>query len=154
MRSLNHPHPLADVVRVFGHIQLEDLEHVYLGRTACKAAVAEHRPERLAPCYLLDNAFGDIFVKAGDEIAVVICMHGAARYLFRRVRHGERQAPIKQSAEQEVEVGAVVLDVGDHIEQVALLIFVRGIIDVFHIAAIEFEHAEADVDTISQTSNF
>lgn len=74
----DHPHALGNVVCVLRHIELENLEHVDLLRAGRKTGIAENSAERLALCDLLDHAFGNIRVKASDEVAVVVGMDGAA----------------------------------------------------------------------------
>lgn len=76
--SSDHPHALGNIVGVLRHIELENLEHVDLLRAGCKAGIAEDGAERTALRDLLDHAFGNIRIKAGDEVAVVVGMDGAA----------------------------------------------------------------------------
>lgn len=111
-RSSHHPHALGNVVRILWHIEFENLEHVDLLRAGRKAGIAEDGAERAALCDLLDHAFGNIRVKASDEVAVIVGMDSAAAQLLGLVRQGQRQPPVDQAAEQQVEVGAVILDVG------------------------------------------
>ena len=86
----DHPHALGDVARVLGHIELENFEYVDLLRAGRKAGIPEDSTERAALCNLLDHTFGDIFVKAGDQVAVVVGMDGAAAQLLGLIRQGQR----------------------------------------------------------------
>lgn len=78
----------------------EDLAHIDLGGAVGKAAVPEHSPEGLAPGDLFDNSVRNVLVKAGDQVAVVIGVDGAALDLLGGVGHGQGQAPLQQTAEQ------------------------------------------------------
>ena len=57
----------------------------------------------------------------------------------------ERYAPIDEAAEEEVHVGAAVLDVADLFDEVLLGDFAGGVIDVLHVGVVDFQDAEADV---------
>ena len=94
----------------------------------------------------LSGILADIGIEAGDEIAVVIGMYGTAFDLFRSIGHGQRQSPVDQAAEQQIKVGAVFFDIGDHVHKIALVIVVRRIVDILHVAVIQLEDAEAGVE--------
>ena len=79
----NHPHALGNVARILRHIELENLKHVDLLRAGRKAGIAEDGTERFALCNLLDHAFGNIRVKTGDQVAVIVGMDGTAVDLLR-----------------------------------------------------------------------
>ena len=82
-RSSDHPHALGDVARILWHIELENLEHVDLLRAGCKAGIPEDGAERFTLCDLLDHAFGNVRVKTGDQVAVIVSMISLAeRVLF------------------------------------------------------------------------
>ena len=68
--------------------------------------------------------------------------HGAAVDRLARVRQRQRQAPVDQTAEQQIEIVAILLDVGYHVQKPRLRDVGRVIIDVLHIAVIEFEDPE------------
>ena len=84
----NHLHALPDIIGVLRHIELKDLKHIDLLRAGCKAGIAEDGAERLALCDLFDHAFGNIRVKASDEVAVVVGVDGAAVDFLGFVRQG------------------------------------------------------------------
>ena len=86
--SSNHPHALGNIVCILRHIELENLEHVDLLRL--DAGIAEDGAERTALCDLFDHTFGNIRVKTGDEVAVVVGVDGAAAQLLGLVRQGQR----------------------------------------------------------------
>lgn len=86
----DHPHTLGDVIRILRHIELENLKHVDFLRAGRKAGIAEDGAERLALCDLFDHTFGNIRVKTGDEVAVVVGVDGAAAQLLGLVRQGQR----------------------------------------------------------------
>lgn len=73
-------------------------------------------------------------------------MHRYALYLLGTVRHGKRQTPVKQTAEQQVKVGAVGLDIALKAEKHLLICFSRGVINVLHIRVIEFQQTETVVN--------
>lgn len=84
----NHPHTLGNVICILRHIKLENLKHVDLLRAGRKAGIAEDSTERLALCDLFDHTFGNVRVKTGDQIAVVVGVDGAAVDLLGLVRQG------------------------------------------------------------------
>ena len=144
--SSDHPHALGNVARVFRHIELENLEHVDFLRAGRKTGIAEDSAERFTLGDLLDHTFGDIGIKAGNQIAVVVGVDGAAAQLLGLVRQGQRQPPIDQAAEQQVEVGAVILDVGFQLMEKVLIVITGRVINVLHVGGIQLEHAETDVE--------
>ena len=75
-------------------------------------------------------------------------MDGAAVDLLGPIWHRQRQAPIQQATEQQVEVGAVFFDVGDHIHEATLVIIVRRIINILHVTVIQLKNAEANVEVL------
>lgn len=95
----NYPHALGNVARVLRHIELENLKHVDLLRAGRKTGIAEDSTERLALCDLFDHTFGNVRVKTGDQIAVIVGVDGAAVDLLGLVRQGQRQPPVDQAAE-------------------------------------------------------
>ena len=141
----DHPHALGNIVGVLRHIELENLKHVDLLRAGRKTGIAEDGAERAALCDLLDHAFGNIRVKTGDQVAVVVGVDGAAIDFLGFVRQGQRQTPVDQAAEQQVEVGAVILDVGFQPREHPLIVIIRRIVDVLHIGIVQLEDAEADI---------
>ena len=74
----DHPHALGNIVGVLRHIELENLKHVDLLRAGRKTGIAEDGAERAALCDLLDHAFGNIRVKTGNQVAIIVGMDGAA----------------------------------------------------------------------------
>ena len=90
----DHPHALGNVICVLRHIELENLEHVDLLRAGRKTGIAEDGAERLAFGDLFYHAFGNIRVKTGDQVAVVVGVDGAAVDLLGLIRQGQRQSPI------------------------------------------------------------
>lgn len=145
----DHPHALGNVARVLRHIELENLEHVDLLRAGRKAGIAEDSAERLALCDLFDHTFGNVRVKTGDQVAVVVGVDGAAVDFLRLVGQGQRQAPVDQAAKQQVEVGAVILDVGFQTREHPLIVVVRRIVDVFHVGIVQLENAETGVEILN-----
>ena len=75
---IRSPHALGNVARVLRHIELENLEHVRSSLGWSKAGIPEDGPERAALGNFLDHAFGDIGVKAGNQITAVVGVDGAA----------------------------------------------------------------------------
>ena len=144
----NHPHALGNVARILRHIELENLEHVDLLRAGRKAGIAEDGAKGLALGNLLDHAFGNVCVKTGDQVAVIVGMDGAAVDLLGVVRQGQRQTPVNQTAEQQVKVGAVILDVGFQTREHPLIVVVRRIVDVFHVGIVQPENSETDVEVL------
>ena len=72
-------------------------------------------------------------------------MYSAAAQLLGLVGQGQRQAPVDQAAEQQVEVGAVILDVGLQPREHPLIVVIRRIVDVLHVGIVQLEDAEADI---------
>ena len=144
----NHPHTLGNVICILRHIELENLKHVDLLRAGRKAGIAEDSTERLALCDLFDHTFGNVRVKTGDQIAVVVGVDGAAAQLLGLVRQGQRQPPVNQAAEQQVEVGTVILDVGFQRREHPLIVIIRRIVDVLHVGIVQLENAEADIEVL------
>ena len=120
--SLKHLH-----AGVGGH-HLEDFLHVDLGRAPLKAAVTEDDAQRL----LFGNGFGnsvpvvvivfaiffaivkDVFSKAGNQIAVVVVVHGDAVDDLSVVGKRQRQPPFQQVAEKQIYVRVIFLDVASN----------------------------------------
>lgn len=144
----DHPHALGNVVCILRHIELENLEHVDFFRAGRKAGIAEDGAKGLALGDGLDHAFGNIRVKAGDQVAAVIGMDGAAVHLLRPIRQGQRQAPVDQAAEQQVKVGSVVLDVGFQPRDHILTVIIRRIVNILHVGVVQLEDAETDVEVL------
>lgn len=78
MSSLDYPHALGNIVCILRHIELENFEYVDLLRAGCKAGIAEDGAERAALCDLFDHTFGNVRVKTGDQVAVVVGVDGSA----------------------------------------------------------------------------
>lgn len=144
----DHPHALGDVARILRHIEFENLEHVDLLRAGRKTGIAEDGAERAALCDLFDHAFGNIRVKASDEVAVVVGVDGTAVDLLGLVGQGQRQTPIDQAAKQQVEVGAVIFDIGFQPREHPLIVVIRRIVDILHVAIVQLENAETDVEVL------
>ena len=72
-------------------------------------------------------------------------MYGAARHLGAGVGQVDLHTPVQQAGIKKVHIGAVLLDVADCLAQHQLGDFFGVVVDVFHIALIHTEHAEADV---------
>lgn len=144
----DHPHALGNVVCILRHIELENLEHVDFLRAGRKAGIAEDGAKWLAHGNLLDHIFGDIRIKAGDQVAVVVGVDSAAVDLLGLVGQGQRQTPVNQAAKQQVEVGAVFLDVGFQPGKHSLIVVVRRIVDVLHVGIVQLEDAETDVEVL------
>ena len=126
----------------------EDFADVDFGGAVGEAAVAEHGAERLALGDGFNDGFGDVFIKTGDQVAVVVGVDGAAVNVLGRVGHGERKSPFYQTAEQQVEVGAVALDIGLHHGEHILCVFARAEIDVVHVAVGKFQHTETGIQIL------
>ena len=150
----DHPHTLGDVIRILRHIELENLKHVDFLRAGRKAGIAEDGAERLALCDLFDHAFGNVRVKTGDEVTVIVGVDGAAAQLLGLVRQGQRQPPVDQAAEQQVEVGAVILDVGFQPREHPLIVIIRRIVDVLHVGIVQLEDAETNVEVLRGHGTF
>ena len=123
----------------------ENFAHVDFGGAVGKAAVPEHSPEGLALGDLLDYGVGDVLVKAGNQVTVVVGVGSAALDFFGDVWHGQGQAPLQQTAKQQVQVGAVGLDVafqqGEHI----LTVLPGGVVHICHVSVGQLEDAETTV---------
>lgn len=128
-----------------GRIQFEDLEDVDLLRAGREAGIPEDGTERLALRDFLDDAFGDVCIETRDQIAVVVGVDGATVNLFGFVRQGQRQPPVKHTPEQQVEVGAVFLDVRFRLREQILRVVARRVVDVLHVRVCDLQDAEADV---------
>ena len=94
---------------------------------------------------MADGDFGDVVCEAGDEVAVVNVIDLEVFDGFVLDGERERDAPIDEAAEEEVHVGAAVLDVADLLDEVLLGDFAGGVIDVLHVGVVDFQDAEADV---------
>ena len=81
-------------------------------------------------------------------------MDGAAVDFLGFVRQGQRQPPVDQAAEQQVEVGTVILDVGFQPREHPLIVVVRRIVDVFHVGIVQLENAETDVEVLRGHGTF
>ena len=75
-------------------------------------------------------------------------MDGAAVDLLGLVRQGQRQPPVDQAAEQQVEVGAVILDVGFQTSEHPLIVVIRRIVDVLHVGIVQLEDTETDIEVL------
>lgn len=73
-------------------------------------------------------------------------MDGAAVDLLGLVGQGQRQPPFDQAAEQQVEIGAVILDVGFQLMEKVLIVITGRVINVLHVGGIQLENAETDVE--------
>ena len=94
---------------------------------------------------MADGGFGDVVCEAGDEVAVVDVIDFEVFDGFGFDGERERDAPIDEAAEEDVHVGAVVLDVADLFDEVLLGDFAGGVIDVLHVGVVNFQDAEAAV---------
>ena len=128
-----------------GGEEFEDFGQVdFFGATG-EAGIPENSAQGLAASDGFDNGGGDLLVKAGDEVTVVVGVDGAAIDGLAAVGHREGQAPLQQAAEQQVESGAIWLDVGFHHREHILGIVVRGEIDIPHIGIVQLKDTEAGV---------
>ena len=128
-----------------GGEEFEDFGQVdFFGATG-EAGIPENSAQGLAASDGFDNGCGDLLVKAGDEVTVVVGVDGAAVDGLAAVGHREGQAPLQQAAEQQVESGAIWLDVGFHHREHILGIVVRGEIDIPHIGIVQLKDTEAGV---------
>ena len=125
--------------------QFENLAHVDFGGAVGKAAVPEHRPEGLTLGDLLDHPIGDILIKAGDQVAVVVGVDGASLDFLGGIRHGQGQAPLQQAAEQQVQVSSVGLDVAHHLIKHTLVVFPGRVVHIGHVGVVQLEDTEAAV---------
>lgn len=123
----------------------ENLAHIDFGGAVGKAAVPEHSPEGLALGDLLDYGVGDVLVKAGNQVTVVVGVGSAALDFFGDVWHGQGQAPLQQAAEQQIQVSAVGLDVALQLGQHILTVLPGGVVDVGHVGVVQLEHTETAV---------
>ena len=81
-------------------------------------------------------------------------MDGAAAQLLGLVGQGQRQPPVDQAAEQQVKVGAVILDVGFQSGEHPLIVVIRRIVDVLHVGIVQFKNAEADIEVLRSHGAF
>ena len=75
-------------------------------------------------------------------------MDGAAAQLLGLVGQGQRQPPVDQATEQQVEVGAVIFDIGFQRRDHPLIVVVRRIVNVLHVGIVQFEDAETGIECI------
>ena len=90
---------------------MKDLRHIDARRAAGEARVPEDRPEGPLLCHGPDDFFRDGFLEAREERPAVIVVDNAARDGLHGVRPVEGQAPVEDTAEKEIEIGAVGLHV-------------------------------------------
>ena len=136
---------LHHLYRSAGADCFEDFGDVDFGGVAFEAGVAEDGAEGLGGCDLADGGFGDVVCEAGDEVAVVDVIDFEVFDGFGFDGERERDAPIDEAAEEEVHVGATVLDVADLLDEVLLGDFAGGVIDVLHVGVVNFQDAETAV---------
>ena len=148
LRSSDHPHTLGSVICVFRHIEFENLEYVDLLRIGRKAGITEDGSKQLALGDFLDHAFRNIRAKAGGQVAVVVGVDSAAVDFLGLVRQGKRQTLVNQAAEQQAEVGAVILDVGFKACERSLIVVIRYIVDVLQVGISQLENAETDAGVL------
>ncbi len=103
--------PLQHLHRRIRRELFENLRHIDLGRAISEAAVPENRAERLLLRHGIHHAVRDILVEAGHQGAMVIVMHRAAVDGLRPVRQRQRQPPLQEAAEKEIQIRAVLLDI-------------------------------------------
>ena len=72
-------------------------------------------------------------------------MDGAAVDLLGRIRQGQRQTPVDQAAKQQIEVGAILLDVGFQSGKHSLIVVIRRVVDIFHVGIVQLEDAETTI---------
>ena len=77
-----------------------------------EAGIAEDGAGAAALAISLTTLSGTLASKQAIRSPVVVGVDGAAVDLLELVGQGQRQPPVDQAAEQQVEVGAVILDVG------------------------------------------
>ena len=128
-----------------GREQLEDFLHIDFIRRTGKAAVAEDNAQRLAHGYFLHDLFADAWSETGYQIAVIVGVNDYAVHLLLCVRQRKGQPPVQQAAVEHIHVRAIILDIADHILQVALRVFSGGVVHILHVAVIQLQNTEADV---------
>ena len=64
------------------------------------------------------------------------------------VRQGQRQTPVNQAAEQQVKVGAIILDVGFQSGKHSLIVVIGRIVDVLHVGIVQLEDAKTNVEVL------
>lgn len=94
---------------------------------------------------MADGGFGDVVCEAGDEVAVVDVIDLEVFDGFGFDGERKRDTPIDEAAEEEIQIGAAVLDIADLFDEVLLGDFAGGVIDVLHVRVVDFQDAETAV---------
>ena len=81
-------------------------------------------------------------------------MDGVAIDSLGFVRQGQRKPPVDQAAEQQVEISAVIFDVGFQPHKHPLIIVIRRIVNVLHVGIIQHENVETDVEALRDHKAF
>ncbi len=83
--------------------------------------------------------------KAGHQIGIIHKVHILPTNLFGDVGQWERHTPVEQYAIQQVDIGAVILDVAFQFQK-HLLVILRGtVIDILHVGAVHFQYPETGI---------
>lgn len=122
---------------------LEIVYHVVVG---CRS-VAHHEIYRLQSGDFRNGGFIHVLVETGYQIVPVHKMHVLSCHLPRLNLCREFNAEVEHHLEQQIFAAAVGLHI--LIEQGLLVKLLRSVIDIFHIAAVEFQHAETGVELIN-----
>ena len=123
----------------------ENLSHIDLGVVAGKGAVPEDGPEGLSLGHGSDHGVRHISVKAGHEGAVIHIVDGAAVNNLAGVGQVNLHAPVQQAGVEQIQVGAILLDVGHHATDGLLGVFLRVVVHIPHVALIHPEDPETGV---------
>ena len=127
-------------------MEFENLDCIEFRRVARKSRVSKHRAERLLLRNVLDHRLVELAVETSDQRAFGVIMDRRAVEDFRRVRQIELDAPIEQTAEQQIERRPI----GFYIFCGGLETLLRDLFDIkkdiFEVALVQFEDAEADVE--------
>ena len=94
---------------------------------------------------MLHHSGGNLGVKTGQQSPVVHVVDGAAVDHLAGVGQVDLHPPAQQAGVEQVQVGAVLLDVGHHAADGLLGVFLRVVVDILHVALVHPEDAEANV---------
>ena len=126
----------------------EDLRHIDFGVVGGEGAVPEDGAEGLLLCHILHHGAGHIGAEAGHESAVVHIMDGAAVQVGAGVGQVDFHAPVQQAGVEQIQIGAVVLDVGHQVEHGLLIQLLRLVVHILHVAAVHPEDTETNVQIL------
>ena len=128
-----------------GAVGGEDLFEVGGDAVIGEAAVSQDGVSRLFLGDGFDHFIGNIFIKTGDQEVVGNLENFFAGNFALFNLAGKRYAQLQHHLEKQIFRGTVRFDVADQAQQIILSGIIRGIIDFFHIGAIQFQYPEANV---------